>query len=130
MEFLSSKKNGRDLVLIGHNIKAFDLPLIRAEMRRCNLDTSLLTNVCTHYIDTLAIAKDSDVWEDIDYAIPTPQFPDDKPFKLENLYRYLFKDKLPDAHSALGDVDGCLAILFKLDPDLKFAKKHMKPISS
>lgn len=116
------KGERKELAIVGHNVGKFDIAILLREMKRCDIDHDELTSIATHIIDTLQIANDDDVWEEISYDKPDS-------VSLGSLYHCFFGVELPRAHSALGDVRGNLAVLLKLDPTLKFAKKYMKRLS-
>ena len=115
------KGNRQKLVLIGHKVKGFDIPVLLAEMERCVIDREEL-RIVTHYIDTLELARMDDVWG------AYGKKPKPSTFNLEGLYLHLFGEKIKGAHNAFCDVKACLAVLLELDPNLNYAEQCMKPL--
>ena len=115
---LSSSKGGRKLCFVGHNIQ-FDLRILCEEAKRHGLDKELKG---VHFVDTLAVARDEDVWQNHEKDRP-------KSFSLEDLYSYLVGGLIPFQHSAVGDVLANAKVLKCLDPNLTITlSKHIREL--
>eukprot|EP00984_Skeletonema_dohrnii_P022496 scaffold11618_cov84-Skeletonema_dohrnii-CCMP3373.AAC.3 len=116
------RKKGTKLCLFGHNIRRFDLQVLRAEARRHNLDRRL-KGIC--YVDTLEVLKsrNSDhLWADNGMERPAS-------FTLENLYNHIFGRDIPNQHSAVGDVLANAEILWRLDPNLTVSRGYIRELN-
>ena len=122
-DFLDSwRKEGTKLCLFGHNIGRFDLPLLRAEARRHNLEHRLEG---ISYVDTYEVLKHEDnniLWANNGMARPTS-------FSLGNLYNHIFERGITNQHSAVGDVVAIAEILMKLDPNLSVSRDFIRELA-
>ena len=133
VESIGSNKNKH--CIIGHYIEQFDIPIIiRSLVRGVSDDIGKaridkLTKAITHYIDTYPLFKDCKAMWDAspcDYPQDTTIF---QSFKLGDLYNHVFSERLPNAHTAVGDAKANLKLLLALDPTLKYAKGYMKEMN-
>ena len=112
------------LILVAHNGKKYDIPLLEIESARHGISFRLSTGTDVSIVDTLELFDDDRLWEGI---------PGDKPsrLKLGDLYRRLCGHELDDAHSAMGDAKGLMKIIQAVDPELKKALQlgHLSPLS-
>ena len=122
IDFWASRCGKRTLLLVGHNVRTFDLPLLKREMKRVGMKTNpMLSNA--QCIDTLHLLKDKKVWSESDEFDAPPA----GSFNLGGLYEHVFGRELPDAHSAMGDIKGNAELWLRMDPTMKRALATMKP---
>lgn len=122
LKWLKEQKGSRKLCLIGHNIEDFDIPILVQEMDRNGIARTKLTNLVTSYVDTRELVKSHALWNDANREFPW----DSK--SLGNLYRRVFNEEIPNAHSSIGDVRANMKLLLELDPTMKYTKLHMNDL--
>lgn len=105
---------GRKLCLIGHNIERFDFPVLYHEARRFELEARLNS---IFYIDTLQLARDRQVWENIGRVPPDS-------LKLGNIYEELFEERIIGYHCAFPDAAACARVLQRFDEDLSLSLQN------
>ena len=123
MKFFDALKKvsgDRKVCLIGHNIIQFDMPILEKELQRYGSCKDLQKYLDDIYvIDTLTMARDDKIWEDLDMDEPVSK-------KLEVLHEHLCGKELVDSHSAMGDCLGNAKVLLEMDPTLMIAEQQMK----
>ena len=112
------------LILVAHNGKKYDIPLLEIESARHGISFRLSTGTDVSIVDTLELFGDDRLWDGI---------PGDKPsrLKLGSLHLRLCGRELDGAHSAMGDAKGLMKIIQTVDPELKKALHldHLSPLS-
>ncbi|CAM9539187.1 unnamed protein product [Scytosiphon promiscuus] len=116
---------GGGVVLAAHNAR-FDRNFLVEEVSRAGFDRSTIIRAgVSGFVDTLAVLKDYTIWSqtrDENYgggnvsedgstaagSLPPPHPPG---YKLGVLYEHIFGQEMPDAHTALADVEGLEAVL-------------------
>jgi hypothetical protein len=136
LEWVESIGSNNKHCIIGHNIEQFDIPIIiRSLVRGVSKDIGKaridrFTKAITHYIDTYPLFRDSKAMWD---ASSLHTYPKDttifQSFKLGDLYNHVFSERLPNAHTAVGDAKANLKLLLALDPTLYYAKSYMKEVN-
>ena len=72
--------------------------------------------------------KVKEMWDESEFEFPktNDEIEYDMNFKLGTLYEYVFNEKLPNAHTAVGDSIATMKLLLAVDPTLKYTKNCMK----
>lgn len=99
---------------IGHN-EQFDARIIRIALKRYFDDVRDVSGI-NDIIDVFP----SDSWKagqaecTLKLARPYCKLPSNKAPKLTEAYKHFTGEDMPDAHSAMGDVQGCMAVYFSI----------------
>jgi len=127
---LCSHHSPSKVVICGHNVKGFDLPVIVNNIIRegeINLVQNSATGEdgmsklpLTHVVDTLDLVKDQELWKKAKIDLPKENN------KLGALYEHALSKKIENAHSALGDVKANLELLLCLDEDLVYTMSKIE----
>ena len=96
LRWLEAVRDGRKLVLLGHNITMFDRPLLEREQRAVRIPKL----DATVYVDTLELAYD---------LLDRPKAPG--AHTLGRLYADATGGPLDNAHDAVADARACIAVL-------------------
>lgn len=120
--------NNNKHCIIGHNLVKFDLVVIIRNLLRVDVNIETIKKVITHYVDTLDLFQMEEMWNESQFDFPktNDDIEHNMDFKLGTLYEYVFNEKLPNAHTALGDSIATMKLLLEVDPTLKYTKKCMK----
>jgi len=124
LNWLIELKGNRKLCLVGHNIEEFDIPVLVQEMDRNGIARSDLTSLITYFVDTLKLVKSPALWTEANREFPS------EAKSLGNLYRRVFSEDIPNAHTSIGDVRANMKLLLELDPTLKHTKRHMRNLGT
>ena len=123
-----AKGNNNKHCIIAHNLVKFDLVVIIRNLLRVDVNIGTIKKVITHYVDTLELFKVKEMWDESEFEFPktNDEIEYDMNFKLGTLYEYVFNEKLPNAHTAVGDSIATMKLLLAVDPTLKYTKNCMK----
>ncbi|XP_011407521.1 PREDICTED: exonuclease DPD1, chloroplastic/mitochondrial-like [Amphimedon queenslandica] len=116
--YLCQLSNGKDpnsrLILVAHNAKRFDAPILVNAFKKINVSSSDLLEKGIYFADSLEILRK--LQKDQHPLLNNPQADKEGGKKLSlglgNLYRHLFQEDFP-AHDATEDVKAMKRILFE-----------------
>lgn len=99
-------KPGQRIILVGHNAKRFDAPLLANELKRLSGLPPALGPI--FIADTWEIAQK--IYGDKKTIQASAKEPKPINNKQETIYKFIFKEEATDKHSAIGDVRALLRI--------------------
>ena len=106
-----SRINGecRPVVLVGHNLIAFDLPVLDYQIKRYDLNTQgdwMVDANVKGLLDTLHLFRDRDIWTDRKRVLNLPNNEVAFPVKhsLGILHKFVLDREIKNAHNAIYDV--------------------------
>jgi DNA polymerase III alpha subunit (gram-positive type) len=124
VELWLKKTSTETVVLIGHNIIPFDVPMLVTSLYRANIDPFFFFHnrlKVTKAMDTLKLAKQIDIkssWH-------LPKTPTGRiSYQLGGLHKSLCGRDLLNAHSALADAQGVVDVLIKINEKLPHWQKQ------